>query len=63
MISFGDIVSIFAVLAGVGGVVWQMARQHRSNLLLQKEQYREQLRIEIYKTVDRTINTLTTTES
>lgn len=40
-------------------VIWQMGRQHKSNLALQQENYREQLRLQIYKTLETHIEEVT----
>lgn len=56
------IIEIVSIFAGIGIIVWQMARQHRSTLQIQKDNFKEKLRLEIYqellKSSDSTSNKL-----
>ena len=44
-----QLINFLIVLVGVLLIVWQMDRQHKSNLEIQKENHREGLRLNIYK--------------
>jgi hypothetical protein len=56
------LIELIAIFVGIGIIVWQMARQHRSNLHLQKDNFKEKLHLEIYqgliKGIDDTVNML-----
>jgi len=45
----GDLITLLGILVGVIIVIYQLGRQHRSQLKLQRENYREQLRLKIYQ--------------
>jgi hypothetical protein len=45
----GDLITILGILVGVIIVILQLGRQHSSQLKLQRENYREQLRLKIYQ--------------
>jgi len=45
----GDLLTFLSILVGVIIVIYQLGRQHRNELTLQKENYREQFRIQIYQ--------------
>jgi hypothetical protein len=45
----GDLITIFGIFAGAGIIFWQLGRQHKNELKIQKENYREQLRLQIYQ--------------
>ena len=45
----GSLVNLFGILVGVWLILWQMKRQHRSSLALQRENLRAELKLQIYK--------------
>ncbi len=45
----GDLITIIGIFAGAAMIVFQLGRQHKNELKIQKENYREQLRLEIYQ--------------
>lgn len=49
----GDLINIFGIIIGVVIVVFQLGRQHRNGLNQQKENHREQFRIQIYQEFSR----------
>ena len=44
-----SIVNIVGIVIGAMLLVWQMGRQHKNNLKLQKENFRDELKLEIYQ--------------
>ena len=55
----GDLITIFGIIIGVLIVVYQLGRQHRNELKLQKENHREQFRIQIYQEFSRLLGIAT----
>jgi hypothetical protein len=51
----GDLITVFGIISGVVIVIIQLGRQHKNELRLQKENYREQLRIQIYQEFSKAI--------
>jgi hypothetical protein len=47
----GHGLTIFGLICGAIGIAWQLARQHRSTLQLQRENAREKLKLQIYETL------------
>lgn len=45
----GDLITISGIFAGVAMIVFQLGRQHKGELKIQKENFREQLRLEIFQ--------------
>jgi hypothetical protein len=45
----GDLITVVGLILGSLIVVYQLGKQHKNELTIQKENYREQLRIEIYQ--------------
>lgn len=45
----GDLITIIGIIVGVCVIVWQLGRQHKSALRLQCENYKEQLRLDVYQ--------------
>jgi hypothetical protein len=43
------LIEIVGIFAGIGIIVWQISKQHRSTLQIQKENFKEKLRLEIYQ--------------
>lgn len=44
-----NLVNILGIVAGALLIVWQLGRQHKNELRIQKENYREKLRLDIYQ--------------
>lgn len=51
-----SIVTLFGFVISAFMIIWQMKRQHKIGILLQKENMREVLRLKIYQTLDKQIN-------
>jgi hypothetical protein len=49
----GDLITVLGITAGFLGVLWQLRRQHRNELKIHKENYKEQLRLQIYQEFQR----------
>jgi hypothetical protein len=45
----GDLITLLGIVVGVIIVIYQLGRQHKSELKLQRENYREHLRLNIYQ--------------
>ena len=45
----GDLLTLVAVVVGALMIVYQLGRQHSSEMALQKENFREQLRLQVYQ--------------
>ena len=45
----GDLLTLFGIFVGAFVVVWQLGRQHKQAMELQKENAREQLRLQVYQ--------------
>ncbi len=45
----GDLITVVGILVGALMIVWQLNRQHKNELKIQKDNFREQLRLEIYQ--------------
>jgi len=45
----GDLITIFGIVVGAGLILYQLGRQHKNELRIQQENYREKLRLEIYQ--------------
>ena len=45
----GDLITIIGIFGGAAMIVWQLSRQHNNELKIQKENYRERLRLQIYQ--------------
>lgn len=43
------LIDLIGIIVGIGVIIFQMSRQHRSNLLLQKNNFKEKLHLEIYQ--------------
>ena len=54
----GDILKVLGLIAAAGTVVWQMRKQHKNSLALQREIAREALKLRIYETLLQRIRTL-----
>lgn len=56
------LIELLGIFAGIAAIIFQMSRQHRSNLQLQKNNFKEKLHLEIYqgliKGIDDTSNIL-----
>lgn len=46
---FGDLVTLLGILVGAGMIIYQLGRQHKNELALQRENAREQLRLQIFQ--------------
>jgi hypothetical protein len=53
-----DGLKVLPLIAAAGTVVWQMRKQHRNSLALQRENAREALKLRIYETLVQRIRTL-----
>lgn len=51
----GDLITVLGIFAGAGMIIWQLGRQHKNELKIQKENCREQLRLEIYQEFSKTL--------
>lgn len=51
----GDLITILGIFASTSMLVYQLSRQHKNELRIQKENYREQLRLKIYQDFSRVI--------
>lgn len=49
----GDLITLLGILVGIVIVIYQLGRQHRNELKLQRENYGEQLRLSIYQQFSR----------
>jgi hypothetical protein len=47
----GDALKVLALIAGAVTVIWQMRKQHKNSLALQRENAREALKLRIYETL------------
>lgn len=45
----GDLITVLGIIIGAGIIVFQLNRQHKNTIEVQKENYREQLRLKIYQ--------------
>jgi hypothetical protein len=45
----GDLLTVISILAGVGLIVFQLNKQHQNDIKSQKENSRDQLRLEVYE--------------
>lgn len=45
----GDLLTVLSILVGVGLIIFQLNRQHKNDIETQKENNRDQLRLEIYQ--------------
>jgi len=45
----GDLVTVIGILVGASMILYQLGRQHKNELKIQKENYREQRRLQIYQ--------------
>ncbi|MGC9952602.1 MAG: hypothetical protein ABSF64_40220 [Bryobacteraceae bacterium] len=54
----GDGLKVLALIAAAGTVVWQLQKQHKNSLALQRENAREALKLRIYETLVQRIRTL-----
>lgn len=54
----GDGLKVLGLIAAAGTVVWQMRKQHKNSLVLQRENAREALKLRIYETLVQRIRTL-----
>jgi hypothetical protein len=52
----GDLITLLGILIGVLIVIYQLGRQHKNELKLQRENYREQLRLNIYQNLSRVMD-------
>ncbi|WP_434049113.1 hypothetical protein [Marinobacter salarius] len=58
---FGHFLTLIGIIVGAIIVVWQIGRQHRSSLELQKRNSQEALKLEIYKTLTLRLRDVTRT--
>ena len=58
---FGHLLTLIGIIVGAIVVVWQIGRQHRSSLELQKRNSQEALKLEIYKTLTLRLRDVTRT--
>ena len=54
----GDGLKVFGFIAAAATVVWQMGKQHKNSLALQRENAREALKLRIYETLVQRIRTV-----
>jgi hypothetical protein len=47
----GHLLTVVSVMAAALTVAWQLGRQHKSSLILQRENAREQLKLRIYESL------------
>ena len=47
----GHVLTFFGLVAAAGTVAWQLRRQHKSSLTLQRDNSREALKLRIYETL------------
>lgn len=45
----GDLLTVLGIIVGAGIIVFQLNKQHKNDIEVQKENYREKLRLEIYQ--------------
>lgn len=45
----GDLINILAIVIGAWIIVWQNGRQHNNELKLQRENYKEKFRLDVYR--------------
>ncbi|AMQ90492.1 MULTISPECIES: hypothetical protein [Marinobacter] len=58
---FGHLLTLIGIIVGAIVLVWQIGRQHRSSLELQKRNAQEALKVEIYKTLTLRLRDVTRT--
>ena len=46
-----SMVQIIGIFISAYVIIWKMGRQHQSNLLLQKDNLKNELKLDIYKTI------------
>lgn len=51
-----DLIPLFVSITGLFLIVWQINRQHRNSLLLQKKEFQKKLNLEIYERIASVIN-------
>lgn len=51
----GDLITVLGILVSATIIIYQLGRQHKSSLYIQKENYREQLRLQIYEEFSRAL--------
>lgn len=54
------LIEVVSIFSGIAIIVWQISRQHRNTLQLQKENFKEKLRLEIYQELIKSINSTNT---
>src|SRR3989442_50156 len=54
----GQFLTLVSVTVGVLMVIWQLHRQHRSSLALQREAKRQELKLRIYETLTQRMNSV-----
>ena len=54
----GDGLKVFGLIAAAATVVWQMRKQHKNSLALQRENARQALKLRIYETLAQRIRTV-----
>lgn len=47
--SSSSAIQLFGIIAGTLAIIWQINRQHKNNLKLQKENYKDKIKLEIYQ--------------
>jgi len=52
----GDLITLLGILVGVIIVIYRLGRQHWNEIKLQRENYREQLRLKIYQQFSKPLN-------
>jgi hypothetical protein len=45
----GPLVTVLAAVIGASAIVWQLGRQHRNESLQQTENYKNQLKLQVYQ--------------
>lgn len=45
----GDLLTVLGIIAGAGIIVFQLNKQHKNDIEVQKENYREKLRLDVYQ--------------
>jgi len=53
---YGFLTNLFAILVSASLIIWQINRQHKNNIKLQRENNREKLKLELYTEYRKTIS-------
>jgi hypothetical protein len=53
---YGPLITLLGIVVSASLIIWQIGRQHKNNFELQRENYREKLKLEIFSEFRKTIS-------